>query len=102
MTAIQLLTKEPPAEVFRDDRDRVILSESKIAPLWLIDILNKMVRSDFKKRYQSVEEVLKDLGQRNPPEPVENATANSLGITKNHLNHQQTANLSSRNHLKIW
>ena len=51
MTAIQLLTKEPPGEVVRDRSDRVISSETKIAPLWLIDILNKMVRTDFKKRY---------------------------------------------------
>ena len=65
MTAIELITKEPPREIIRDDGDRAILPESKLAPTWLIDILNKMVKSDFVERYQSVEEVLKDLGQRN-------------------------------------
>ena len=65
MTAIQLLTKDPPREFIRDDRDRVIAPNTRIAPAWLVDILNKMVRTDFQERYQSVEEVLKDLGQRN-------------------------------------
>ena len=65
MTAIQLLTKDPPRELIRDDRDRVISPQTRIAPVWLVDILNKMVRTDFRERYQSVEEVLKDLGQRN-------------------------------------
>ena len=77
MTAIELLTKNSPREITRDDCDRIILPESNIAPLWLIDILNKMVRTDFRERYQSVEEVLKDLGQRDslpttpnkPPSP---------------------------------
>ena len=104
MTAIQLLTKEPPGEVVREEGDLVISAESEIAPLWLVDILNKMVRTDFKKRYQSVEEVLKDLGQRNRPEPSENITADTIKIPQNHLNnHQKTAGLSLRNHLKkLW
>lgn len=67
MTAIQLLTREPPRELIRDESDRAIAPDSRIAPSWLIDILNKMVRTDFKERYQSVEEVLKDLSQRDNP-----------------------------------
>lgn len=65
MTAIQLLTQEPPRELIRDHCDRVIAPDSRIAAEWLIDILNKMVRTDARERYQSVEEVLKDLNQRN-------------------------------------
>ena len=104
MTAIELLTKEPPREVIRDESDRVILPESDLAPLWLIDILNKMVRTDFRERYQSVEEVLKDLGQKNRPQPVEKGTANSLGITETQIDAQQRrTNLSPGNYLKrLW
>ena len=65
MTAIQLLVKEPPREFIRDQFDRVISPEARLAPLWLVDILNKMVRTNFQERYQSVEEVLKDLSQKN-------------------------------------
>ena len=67
MTAIELLTKQLPREIVRDEADRAISPESKLAPSWLIDILNKMVQTNIRKRYQSVEEVLKDLGQRNSP-----------------------------------
>ena len=74
MTTVELLTKEPPREIIRDANDRVISPDSNLAPVWLIDILNKMVRSDPDKRYQSVEEVLKDLGDRNnSPSPVKPA-----------------------------
>ena len=92
MTAIKLLTKKLPQINDRDASDHAILPESNLAPVWLIDILNKMVRTDFKERYQSVEAVLKDLGQRNRLQPLEQSTANSLGITETHLNHhrQQT------------
>ena len=103
MTAIQLLTKEPPGEVIRDRGDRVISPESRLAPLWLVDILNKMVRTDFKKRYQSVEEVLKDLGQRNIQQQS-TITADSFSISENNLNNlQKTVNLALRNYLKkLW
>ncbi len=103
MTAIQLLTKEPPGEVIRDEDDRVISPESRLAPLWLVDILNKMVRTDFKKRYQSVEEVLKDLGQRNIQQQS-TITADSFRISENNLNNlQKTVNLALRNYLKkLW
>ena len=83
--------------------DRAILPESKLAPLWLIDILNKMVRTHFRKRYQSVEEVLKDLGQRNRLEPANNLTTQNIGITPAHLNHhQKNTNSKQRNYLKWW
>ena len=70
MTAIQLLTKQPPTEVIRDQLDHAISPQAKFTSPWLIDILNKMVRSNFQERYQSVDEVLKDLGQsRNDSKP---------------------------------
>lgn len=72
MTAIQLLTKEPPREFTRDAEDKIVELESIIAPVGLINILNKMVRTDLKDRYQSVEEVLKDLGQRNNFNTIQN------------------------------
>ena len=103
MTAIQLLTKEPPREIIRDASDRAIAAESKLAPSWLIDILNKMVRSDFKRRYQSVEEVLKDLGQRNRLKPAENLAANNLNLAETHLIHQENENLPQRRYdKKLW
>ncbi|NJL52926.1 MAG: serine/threonine protein kinase [Hydrococcus sp. SU_1_0] len=72
MTAIQLLTKEPVREFRRDKNDHILDPQARLAPLWLVDILNKMVRTDFYERYQTVEEVLKDLGQRNnPSEPID-------------------------------
>ena len=65
MTAIQLLIKEPPREFLRDRLDRILSPETSSYPPLLVNILNKMVRTDYQERYQSVEEVLKDLGQRN-------------------------------------
>ena len=103
MTAIELLTKNSPREITRDDCDRIILPESNIAPLWLIDILNKMVRTDFRERYQSVEEVLKDLGQKNRPQLAEKRTVNSLDITEDRIiNHIQNTSSSPRNYLKKY
>ncbi len=104
MTAIQLLTKISPEAVIRDAGDRAISPESKLAPLWLVDILNKMVRTDFKHRYQSVEEVLKDLGQRNRLEPLEKITANSLGLTATQIDHhQKKVNSAQRKHItRYW
>jgi serine/threonine protein kinase len=93
MTAIQLLTKEPPKEFIRDDLDRVLAPEARVAPSWLVNILNKMVRTNFQERYQSVEEVLKDLGQRNnPSEPIDRVGENqaSLVETKQINNHPKT------------
>ena len=103
MTAIQLLTKTSPETIVRDASDRAILPESRLAPGWLVEILNKMVRTDFKQRYQSVDEVLKDLGQRNRLEPAE-VTANSLGLSETHLSHHQThTSFRQRNYLtKFW
>ncbi len=63
MTAIQLLTGKSPKEHIRDNLDRVLSPEASSYPPLLINILNKMVRTDYKQRYQSVEEVLKDLGK---------------------------------------
>ncbi len=85
MTAIQLLTKEPPRELTRDAQDNVVELATISAPSWLIDILNKMVRTDFQKRYQSVEEILKDLGRRNNGNTRENSflqTDSKLAETK--------------------
>ena len=91
MTAIQLLTKISPEAIVRDEGDRAISPDSELAPVWLIEILNKMVRTDFKQRYQSVEEVLKDLGQRNRLEPAANITANanSSGLSETQLDYHQ-------------
>ena len=81
MTAIQLLTRKPPREFSRDDRDRVIPADNKIAPSWLVDILNKMVRTDFTERYQSVEEVLKDLNRSNNIDRLKDDSPN-LEVTR--------------------
>jgi serine/threonine protein kinase len=93
VTAIQLLTKEPPREFIRDENDYVLDPQARLAPLWLVNILNKMVRTDFHERYQSVEEVLKDLGQRNNrSEPREDSINNRQKLVTTDLvnNHEQT------------
>ena len=99
MTAIELLTKEPPREIIRDANDRVIAPDSSVAPTWLIDILNKMVRSDRIERYQSVEEVLKDLGERNTSRSPINTHADRLEltniITKNNVGNASKTILAS-------
>ena len=101
MTAIQLLTKEPPREIIRDSRDRVLAPESNLAPPWLIDILNKMVRTDFLDRYQSVEEVLKDLGQKNRPQPNKSVTTNISKTTASEKEKRpQNKNSSPVNYFK--
>lgn len=104
MTTIELLIKKPPREIVRDGRDFAISPESGLAPPWLIDILNKMVRTDFRERYQSVEEVLKDLGAKNRPQAAAKTTANSLGIRENQIDNQlRNSRLSPSTYLKrFW
>jgi len=101
---LQEVHQIPTREVMRDESDRVVLPESELIPIWLIDLLNKMVRTDFRERYQSVEEVLKDLTQQNRLKPIENIAANSLGITKSQIDNQpKRTNLSLGNYWKkLW
>ena len=104
MTTIELLTKEPPREIIRDPGDLVLSPESNIAPSWLIDILNKMVQTDFRDRYQSVEEVLKDLGQKNRRASEENVAVNNIDICETQISNKiETTGLSPRSYLqKFW
>jgi tetratricopeptide (TPR) repeat protein len=71
MTAIQLLTKTHPKNVVKDENDNIVWTQNAIctagayaiAPEFLTDILNKMVKNKFQERYQSVEEIFKAIEQ---------------------------------------
>jgi serine/threonine protein kinase len=63
MTAIQLLTGIHPKDLAKEAGDNVIWSEKIRHHQSLTEILNKMVKTDPKSRYQSVEEVLKAINQ---------------------------------------
>jgi tetratricopeptide (TPR) repeat protein len=73
MTALQLITKKSPIDIKRDDKDNIVLEK----PLNNIDtpllaIINKMVKNDSTKRYQSAAEVLKaiDTRSKEPPKQI--------------------------------
>ena len=61
ITAIQLLTGQDPRALMRDDNDNIIWSQEFSNYQYLTDILDKMVKTDFQSRYQSVEEVLRAI-----------------------------------------
>ncbi len=74
MTAIQLLTKTHPKDVIKDENDNVVWTTNVnlVAPKFLTDILNTMIKNKYQERYQSVEEILRDLqvgGPQPPPQP---------------------------------
>jgi serine/threonine protein kinase len=69
MTALQLITKISPIAIKRNHQDNIVLDRpfNNIDPP-LLAILNKMVKNDHKKRYQSASEVLKAIdSRRNDP-----------------------------------
>lgn len=68
ITAIQLLTGIHPVDLSRDEDDNVIFPDSILTDLnyWLINILQKMVYLELDKRYQSVNEVQRDLSTTQP------------------------------------
>lgn len=61
MTAIQFLTGIYPNDLRRDVKDNVIWENAIAVDKSLAAILTKMVRSHPQERYQTIEEVLKDL-----------------------------------------
>jgi len=61
MTAIEALTGVPPSELQEDSHGEVIWHKQAIVSPQLAAILDKMVLSHFRDRYQSAEEVLHDL-----------------------------------------
>ncbi len=67
MTAIHLLTGKDPRELIRDKNDNIIWSQEFSSSKYLTDILDKMVKTDFQLRYQSVEEVLKAIKESEEP-----------------------------------
>ena len=74
-TAIQLLTQTHPQDIIKDENDNVIWTTNLVAPKFLTDILNKMVKNNYQERYQSVAEILKaisnsKLGGELPPETI--------------------------------
>ena len=68
MTAILLLTKTHPKEVIKDDNNDVVWTTNinLEVPKSLTDILNLMVKNDYRERYQTVEEVLKAIASVEP------------------------------------
>ena len=71
MTALQLVTKISPIAIKRNNQDNIILDRpfNNIDPP-LLAILNKMVKNDHKKRYQSASEVLKAIDSRSKEPPT--------------------------------
>jgi serine/threonine protein kinase len=61
MTAIQLLTGKHPKHLFRDEQENIIFPPEIKLKKSLVNILNKMVRIDANERYQSIEELSKEL-----------------------------------------
>jgi tetratricopeptide (TPR) repeat protein/tRNA A-37 threonylcarbamoyl transferase component Bud32 len=71
--AIQALTGKTPTELMEDKRScREILQKDRQVSLKLAMIIDKMVRADWKDRYQSAQEVLNDLARWNAPVPLWN------------------------------
>lgn len=69
MTGIQALTGQPPNQLKDDPETQEILWEESLqhkVSRPLADILTKMVRRDFRERYQSAVEVLQDINQLVP------------------------------------
>jgi serine/threonine protein kinase len=71
MTALQLVTKISPIAIKRNNQDNIVLDRpfNNIDPP-LLAILNKMVKNDHKKRYQSASEVLKAIDSRAKEPPT--------------------------------
>lgn len=63
MIAIKALTGIPPHELTRDADQEVVWQHQATVSYPLAEILSKMVREDFKQRYQSALEVLEDLDE---------------------------------------
>ena len=64
MTAIQALTRiDNPSKLAEDNNGEVVWRDRLQVSDWLAEILNKMVRYDFRQRYQSAVEVLQTLNQ---------------------------------------
>jgi serine/threonine protein kinase len=63
LTAIQLLTKMHPRELRRDDEDKIVWTQEFVINNSLGGILTKMVYNNPERRYQSVEEIVNDLGK---------------------------------------
>jgi len=61
MTAIEALTGLEPQALTLDTLGEVVWRDQADVSDWLASILSKMIRYEFSVRYQSVEEVLKDL-----------------------------------------
>ncbi|MCV3212671.1 tetratricopeptide repeat protein [Plectonema radiosum NIES-515] len=61
ITAIQLLTKIPPKNLKRDEKDNIIWANGLDIDKSFSAILTKMVYHNTEHRYQSVEDVLNDL-----------------------------------------
>ncbi len=66
MTAIQLLTGVKPIDLNRDEQDNIIWTNEIVSDDVLTTILTKMVYVNPERRYQSVDDVLKDLEKIGP------------------------------------
>ncbi|HEY9298391.1 MAG TPA: serine/threonine-protein kinase [Phormidium sp.] len=70
MTAIQTLTGLAPDQLSEDNDGEVIWRDRTSVSDSLADILTKMVRYDFRQRYPSATEALRDLIVAAPPIPL--------------------------------
>ncbi len=61
VTAIEMLTGIEPQNLMEDHNGEIIWRKEAVVSDRLADILNQMVRADYRDRYSSVEEVLVEL-----------------------------------------
>ncbi len=92
ITAIQLLTGIHPKTLKRDEQDSVILPPEVNADKPLTAILTKMVYTGTERRYQSVDEVLKDL----------NEMINLKGKNQTKIEFQNQTQAPPRSLLRLW
>jgi eukaryotic-like serine/threonine-protein kinase len=71
MTAIQALTGIPPEQLPKNSQDEVVWQNQAQVSRKFAKILNKMVRSQIKQRYQSAQQVINDLNASSLWEKIE-------------------------------
>ena len=109
MTAIQALTGIHPNQLRRDGKDNIILPKSIQLNKPLMDILNKMVRSNPQKRYQEATQVIEDICRINSADKStivkSSSHQSSLAYVNRKNNNDQTIKISkmilSRRHLFV-
>ncbi len=70
MIGIQALTGISPEALPRDDYQEVLWRDQTTVSSGFADILDKMIRENYRERFQSAKEVLAALNETNPTQPT--------------------------------